>query len=342
MDIVISIGRTGAAIPVAIMEPVLVAGSTVQRATLHNEDEIARKDIRIGDTVIIQKAGDIIPEVVRPIESLRDGSEKPYDIQKALADHPLEFKRKDGEAVWRAVNLNDPEIFKRSLQHFVSKGALDIDGMGKKVVELLVDQNLATDLADIYSLTYTDIYNLEGFAEKSAQQLIDAIAEKKNPELARFIFGLGIRHVGKQTALDLAKKYGTLENFLNASFEELEEIEGVGEVVAHSIEEWLSADQTIAMLEKFKANHVWPQPYKQTTGSMTGQKVVITGSLPGYGREEGFELVRKNGGEVQSSVSKDTTMLVVGEKPGASKRRKAASLGVSEVTAKEFLEKIHA
>ena len=336
-DIIISVGRTGAAVPVAIMEPVLVAGSTVQRATLHNQDEIERKDVRIGDTVIIQKAGDIIPEVLKSLPELRDGTEKKFDMAKELAEHPIHFERKDGEAVWRATKLDDPVIFKRQLEHFVSRGALDIDGMGTKVVELLVDEKLVKSLPDIYQLSVADVEPLEGFAEKSAQQLIASIQDKKQPTFQRFLFGLGIRHVGQQTAADIAKRFKTFDAFLSSTYEDLEAIEGVGVVVAHSITEWLEAAQTAQLLESFKKLSVWPRDFAQVKGPLAGQKVVITGSLPGFGREEGFDLVRRAGGEVQTSVGKDTTMLVVGDKPGKSKRDKAAKLGLKETSASEFI-----
>lgn len=339
-DIIISIGRTGAAIPVAIMEPVVVAGSTVQRATLHNEDEIKRKDVRIGDTVIIQKAGDIIPEVIRSLPELRDGSERVFDMEQELKDHPLTFERKEGEAVWRAINLDDPSIFKRQLQHYVSRGALNIDGMGAKIVDALVDNGLVTDTPDIYGVKKQDLLELEGFAEKSASQLIEAIQRTKKPDFERFLFGLGIRHVGTQTATDIAKKFSSFNDFLKGTYEDFESIDGVGEVVAHSIVEWLEAESTQIALNKFKAQGVWPKDHKESQGVLTGQKVVITGSLDGYGREEGFDLVRQNGGEVQSSVSKDTTMLVVGNKPGKSKRDKAATYGIPETTAEEFLKQL--
>ena len=238
-DIILSIGRTGVATPVAVLEPVNVAGSTVQNASLHNQDEIDRKDIRINDTVIIHKAGDIIPQVTKVLTELRDGSQKPYNMEKELKKLDLEFKR-DG-AAWRAMNIEDKSILKRALQHFASKNALDIDGMGESTVSAIVDAEYVDDLSGIYTLTKEQVLELEGFAEITTEKLIDSIAEKKKPELPRFIFGLGIRHVGEQTALDLAATFNTFTKFQKTALENpdrLYDIDGVGEIVAHSIVEW--------------------------------------------------------------------------------------------------------
>ena len=337
-DIIISVGRTGAATPVAVLEPVNVSGSTVQHASLHNQDEIERKDIRIGDTVIIHKAGDIIPQVVRVLTELRDGSEKTFDMEKELKAHPLDFERREGEAAWRAVNSNDPNILKRGLQHFVAKGALDIDGFGEKNVELLVDEGLVKDFADIYTLSEEQLLELDRFAELSSKNLISAIAEKRNPELYRFIFGLGIRHVGSQTAIDLAQHFKTIENMQQSSFEELSEIDGVGEVVAHSILEWFSNESNIELLNKFKSLNVWPQKAESNDGPLSGKSFVITGKLEAMGRDEAAEKIRSLGGTFQSSVGKDTTYLVHGASLGASKRAKAEKYGTKLLDEAAFMQ----
>ncbi len=338
-DIVIQIGRTGVATPVAVMEPVDVAGSTVQHASLHNQDEIERLDVRIGDTVIIRKAGDIIPQVVRVLTELRNGSEKPYDMAKVLAAHELDFERADGEVAWRATNTNSTEMLKRGLQHFAAKGALDIDGMGEKNVVALVDAGLVTDFADIYGITYEQVIALDRFAEVSSRKLIDAIAEKKQPPLPRFIFGLGIRHVGTQTAIDLSQEYGTLGALVDAAQnrpEELYEIDGIGEVVAHSLAEWFSNESNTALLQKFASLGVVPLEHKKIAGPLQGMSFVITGSLDGLSRDEAAERVRGLGGTFQTSVGKDTTYLVYGKKIGDSKRAKAEKYGTKVIDQAAF------
>ena len=260
-DIVISIGRTGAATPVAVFDPVVVAGTTVQHASLHNADEIARLDVRRGDTVVIFKAGDIIPQVQTVLKELRPADAKPIDYPAELArQYPeLEFVRPAGEAVYRVKGLSGPLILKRSLAHFASKGALDIDTLGEKNVEALVEAGLVNDLADIYRLTKDDLLQLERFAEISAQKLIDAIAAKKQPALERFLFGLGIRHVGAQTAIDLANKFESIEKLMVATIDKLREVDGVGEIVAESIVAWFADEDNVTLLEKFANLGVTPQ-----------------------------------------------------------------------------------
>jgi DNA ligase (NAD+) len=341
-DIVISIGRTGAATPVAVFDPVVVAGTTVQHASLHNADEIARKDIRVGDTVVIFKAGDIIPQVEEVLLPLRPKGLKEFNYEKELTrQYPeLEFERPAGEAVYRVKGLTGPVILKRALQHFASKGALDIDTLGEKNVVALVDSGLVADLADIYRLTKEQLLELDRFAEISAQKLIDAIQEKKNPPLARFIYGLGIRHVGAQTAIDLAQRFRKLDSLGTASLEELRAVDGVGDVVADSIYLWFDEDENKALLAKFRSLDVWPQDVKSVGGPLSGQSFVITGSLESMGRDIAAERVRARGGTFQSSVAKDTTYLVAGGKVGASKLKKAEQYGTKVITEQEFLEMI--
>ena len=341
-DIIISIGRTGAATPVAVLEPVNVAGSTVQNASLHNADEIERKDIRIGDTVIVHKAGDIIPQVLRVLTELRNGTEKRFDFENALKSHPMEFVRPEGEAVWRAVGRDNPEILKRSLEHFASKGALDIDGMGEKNVALLVDQKLVHDLADIFALSKDQLLRLDRFAELSAENLIKAIAVKKTPTLSRFIYGLGIRHVGAQTAIDVAKYYKTFSHFQAQALEnaaDLQEIDGIGTVVEHSILEWFADEANQNLLKKFERLGVKPQDMEVTDGPLTRMSFVITGKLETLSRDEAAEKIRALGGTFQSSVGKGTTYLVMGTNAGASKAVKANKLG-TEVINEERLKQL--
>lgn len=338
-DIIISVGRLGTATPIAVLEPVNVAGSTVGRASLHNQDEIERLDIRVGDTVIIRKAGDIIPQVTKVLKELRTGREKPYRMAAELKKHPLRFERVEGEAAWRAVDRQDPSILKRAIQHFASRGALDIEGLGEKNVELLVDSGLIKDAAGIFELAEDDLLKLERFAEVSSRNLVEAIKAKKSPELYRFIYGLGIRHVGEQTAIDLAERYHKLEDLAEAALgrpEELYEIDGVGEVVAHSIAEWFSDDANRGLLDKFKSLGVWPRPAAPSGGPLKGQSFVVTGTLASMSREEAAERIRRLGGTFQSSVGKDTTYLVHGRNVGASKRQKAAEYGTKLLDEAEF------
>lgn len=327
-DIVISIGRTGAATPVAVFDPVQVAGTTVQHASLHNADEIARLDVRIGDTVIIYKAGDIIPQVERVLIELRPDNAQSFDYVAELArQYPeLKFDRPEGEVVYRVRGLTGPIILKRALQHFASKGALDIDTLGEKNVEALVDAGLVHDLADIYILTSEQVLALDRFADVSASKLVDAIAQKKNPPLERFIFGLGIRHVGIQTAIDLASTFESLDALIGATIDQLVAVDGVGVVVAESIAAWFADEDNLALLDKFARVGVTPH-YEKKTGGLAGMSFVITGSLDAMGRDEAAELIRTQGGVFQSSVGKDTTYLVAGSKVGGSKLAKAKQYG---------------
>jgi len=340
-DIVISIGRTGAATPVAVFDPVVVAGTTVQHASLHNADEIARLDVRRGDTVVIFKAGDIIPQVQTVLKELRPADSKPIDYLAELArQYPeLEFVRPAGEAVYRVKGLSGPLILKRSLAHFASKGALDIDTLGEKNVEALVEAGLVNDLADIYRLTKDDLLQLERFAEISAQKLIDAIAAKKQPALERFLFGLGIRHVGTQTAIDLTNHFESIEKLSRSTIDELREVDGVGEIVAESIVAWFADEDNMMLLEKFADLGVTPQ-FTKKSGSLTGQSFVITGTLQSMGRDAAAEKIRELGGTFQTAVAKDTTYLVAGGKVGASKLKKAEQYGTKIIDEQTLLELI--
>ena len=337
-DIFISIGRTGAATPVAVLEPVVVAGSTVQMATLHNEGEVLRKDIRVGDTIIVHKAGDIIPEVVESLKKLRTGKEPAFKMPKTCPECGTELvKLKVDDAVWRCPNTHCPARVHNLIGHFASKGALDIEGMGEKNVLALLDAKLIHDQADLYTLTKDQLLKLDRFADISASKLIDAIAEKKNPPLARFIYGLGIRHVGAQTAVDLANHFGTLDKLRQATVEELRKVEGVGEVVAESIVAWFATGHHEQLLAKFANAGVVPQRVTKTGGPLTGQNFVISGTL-GMEREEAAERIRSLGGTFQSSVGKTTTYLVLGENPGQSKIDKAEKLGTKVIDEQALLK----
>lgn len=324
IDIIISIGRTGAATPTAVLEPVVVAGSRVQMATLHNEGEVHRKDIRIGDTVIIHKAGDIIPEIVESLSDLRDGSEQSFVMPTHCPECQTKLnKLKVDEAVWRCPNMQCPSRVQNRIQHYASKSALDIEGLGEKNVLALLQAGLIKDIPDIYALTKEDLLKLDRFAEISAAKLVDAIQSKKNPTFERFLFGLGIRHVGIQTATDLARHFGTFEKLGQATVEELSEIEGVGVVVAESIAAWFADEDNQQVVIQFASHNVAPQEVKSVGGPLQDVKIVVTGTLESMGREAAAEAIRNLGGVFQSSVSKDTTYLVAGANTGASKLAKA-------------------
>ena len=343
-DIILSIGRTGTANPVAVFEPVVVAGSTIQHATLHNADEVARKDIRIGDTVIIYKAGDIIPQVLRVLPELRPNNTRAFDMEAELKrQYPeLDFERPSGEAAYRMKNVSGPLLLKRALEHFASKAALDIDTLGEKNVGALVDAGLVTDLAGIYALTEAQILEVDRFAQLSAQKLVTGIQITKNPPLSRFIYGLGIRHAGAQTALDLADAFGSLTALGRASLDELQAIDGVGKVVAESIVAWFSDADNLAVLEKFSRLGIQPHHERHEDGPLHGQKFVITGSLETMSREAAADKVRSLGGVFQSTLSKDTTLLVVGANVGAAKLAKASKYGTKQITENELLAFLNA
>lgn len=339
-DIVISIGRTGAATPVAVFDPVVVAGTNVQHASLHNADEIKRKDIRVGDTVIIYKAGDIIPQVESVIKELRPKDSKTFVMLSELArQYPeLEFDKPDGEAVYRVKGSSGPLLLKKALEHFASKQALDIDGLGEKNVVALVDAGLVKDIADIYLITKEQLLELDRFADISANKLVKAIAAKKQVPLSRFIYGLGIRHVGTQTAIDLANKFKNLDNLGQATYQELKVVEGVGEIVAESILGWFVDEDNQALLAKFRKLGVWPEEVKRVGGKLSGKSFVITGTLNSMGRDRAAEIIRDLGGTFQSSVGKDTSYLVMGEKAGNSKADKARKLGTEVIDEDKLLE----
>ena len=338
-DIFVSIGRTGSATPVAMLEPVVVAGSTVQMATLHNEGEVQRKDIRVGDTVIIHKAGDVIPEVVRPLIELRDGSEKKFVMPTHCPDCNTKLiKTKETEAVWRCPNDACPSRSWKQIQHFASKDALDIEGLGEKNVIALIGAGLIKDPADIFTIKKEDLLKLERFADISSEKLIKAINDKKRPPLDRFIYALGIRQVGSQTALDLANHFHTLEKLKEATIDDLGEIEGIGAVVAESIVEWFARPANQKLLDKFQKNGIKPQSAYPPKGPLSGTSLVVTGSLETMSREEAAARIRAAGGRFQSSVGKDTNYLVVGGNVGENKLKKARDLGTKQINEKEFLK----
>ncbi|MBR1802332.1 NAD-dependent DNA ligase LigA [Candidatus Saccharibacteria bacterium] len=341
-DIVIQIGRTGAATPVAIFDPVEVAGSTVRHATLHNADEIARLDLRIGDTVIIYKAGDIIPQVKEVLTTLREENSEPFDYEKALKEQypDLEFERKDGEVVYRVKGLTSDLILKRSIEYYASKPALNIEGLGEKNVVALVDSGLIKSLPDLYRLTPEKVKNLERFAELSAKNLIDAINASKTAPLAKFITALGIRHVGAQTAVSLANHFGSIEKLAEATEDDLLEINDIGKIVAESILAYFSDEDNLKQLDELKSLGMNPTFEDPNKLPLNGKSYIITGTLESMGREEAEDKLRAKGATITSSVVKNTTALIAGAKPGKGKTTKAEKLGIPTISEEDFLKLI--
>lgn len=342
LDILISIGRTGAATPVAILRPVNLAGSTVRAASLHNADEIARLDLRVGDTVIIYKAGDIIPQVKAVLTTLRPAETKVFDYRAALKEQypELEFERPEGEVVYRVKGENSDLILKRSLEYFASKPALGIEGLGKRNVSILVDAGLVKSIADLYRLKESQIAQLERFGELSARNLVTAIAASKTAPLHKFITALGIRHVGGQTAVSLAETFKSLERLSEATEAELLAIPDIGGTVAESILAWFADNDNLQLLADLRELGVKPTFEDKSNLPLAGHSYLISGTLSDYGREEAEEKLRERGATITKSVTKNTTALILGEKPGKSKLDKANKLGVAILGEKDFLELI--
>jgi DNA ligase (NAD+) len=337
-DIRVSIGRTGAVTPYAVLTPVSIAGSTVSRATLHNEDEIKRKGILIGDTVVVQKAGDIIPEVLGPVLELRTGQEKAFVMPTEIGGVPV--VKPEGEAVARLADLTVGEVVWQQLIHFVSKDAFDIEGLGERSLSQLLEEGLVETAVDIFKLTKEDLLNLEGFADVSAQKLIDSIRDHTRVTLSRFIYALGIRHVGQVTARDLAKRYKSLAQFIKANGEELADIDGVGKVVAESIGAWLLSDKNQQYVKDLIQSGVTVDDEAEATGALAGKNFVITGSLSGFSRDVAGAKINALGGLLQDQVTKETDYIVLGEKPGNSKLIKAGKLGKLIIDEAAFLKVI--
>jgi len=346
-DIKLQIGRTGAATPVAVLEPVEVGGVTITRATLHNEDEIKRLGVKIGDTVIVERAGDVIPDVAKVLPELRSGKEKEFYFPKTCPSCLAKLSKPEGEAVWRCPNPNCSARRRKNLYYFVSKKALDIDGLGPKIIDKLIDENLISQAADIFTLREGDLVPLERFAEKSAKNLIEAIQKSKKVPLSRFILALGIRHVGEETAIDLANRFNSIDKLQKATKEELETIPDVGPKIAESIYNWFRLRQNQKFIEELfavgiKIESQKPTPYqtKGFGGGLKGKTFVLTGTLETMTRDQAKEKIRLSGGNVSEAVSKMTDYLVAGENPG-SKFEQARKLGLKIINEKEFLEIIN-
>ena len=348
-DIIVQVGRTGALTPVAVLRPVLVAGSTISRATLHNEDEIKRKDVRIGDTVVVHKAGDVIPEVASVLKDMRTGKERPFKMPKKCPICKGPVVRKPGEAIARCINKKCfAQNFRRYI-HFVSKAAFDIAGLGPKILAKFIEEGLVKDPADLFALKEGDIASLERLAEKSAENIIKAINSRKKISLARFLYALGIKNVGEETAYDIAdflnsklktKNSKLIDILKNTTLQEWQSIYDIGPVVAQSIYDYFQDKDNLRFIEKLlKMGVEIEEPGRQLTAyqRLKGQVFVFTGTLENLTRDEAKDLVRELGGEVSESVSSQTSYVVVGKEPG-SKYNKAKTLGIKMLDEKEFLE----
>ena len=340
-DVEFQVGRTGAITPVAILEPVNVGGVLVSRATLHNQDEFLRKDLRLGDTVIVQRAGDVIPEIVKPVIELRSGEERPILMPTSCpsCSHPLE--RSVDEVVTRCNNSHCPAQRRRSLIHFAAKPGLDIEGLGARAVEQLFDLGLIQDIPDIFNLQVDQLAGLEGWGEKSAENLIEAIAQRKNPPLGRFLAALGIRFVGEVTAAILEERYPSLPALAAATKDELLELSGIGSQAASAIVDYFSDPTVQEMLQRLAAAKVTPQPPQQRTDrlALSGLTLVFTGSLQLLSRDEAKKLVKEHGGQLATAVTRKTTHVVAGAKAG-SKLKDAEAMGKIILSEAEFIEMI--
>jgi DNA ligase (NAD+) len=338
-DIEVSVGRTGALTPVAILRPVMIGGVEVSRATLHNEDEIRRKDIMIGDTVMVSRAGDVIPEVIRVISEERHPNVKPFSmpLQCPVCNEPV--VRPPGEAIRRCININCPAQIKGSIEHFASKRAMDIDGLGTKLVEQLVDKKVIGDVSDLYYLKKEDLISLERMAEKSAQNIIDAINVSRRRPFGRFIYGLGIRHVGEHIAGLLAGRFGDIHELTKADTEALLRIPEIGPEVANSITSFFDDTKNRETIERILTGGVTIEYGKTDKGKLDGLLFLFTGTLKGMSRDEARRKVEELGGKTATSVSQKVTHLVAGEEAG-SKLEKAKKLGINILNEEKFLQTI--
>ena len=340
-DIICQVGRTGAITPLAILEPVVVAGSTISKTTLHNEDFIKEKDIRIGDHIFIQKAGDVIPEVVEVLKEKRTGKEVIFEMPKTCPVCGAEVVREFGESVNRCIGIECPAKMLRNIVHFVSREAMNIDGLGESIIEQLIEKGLINNIADIYYLKYEDISSLKKEGDKFTKNLLNAINESKNNDLDRVICSLGIRNVGTKLSKTLAKEFRSMDKLMEADIVRLNGINDVGEITADNIYEFFKQEQTIDLIQRLKDAGVNMEYLQEESGDerFYGKTFVLTGSLEKYTRDEASKIIERLGGKTSSSVSKKTSYVLAGEDAG-SKLTKAQNLGVTVITEQEFEEMI--
>lgn len=341
IDIIVEVGRTGTITPTAILEPVRLAGTTVSRATLHNEDYINEKDIKIGDTVLVQKAGDIIPQVVQVVKDDRDGNEIEFKFPDKCPVCSEPTVRLEGEAAVKCINISCPAQIRRGIIHFASRDAMNIEGLGESIVGLLLDNNIIKDIADLYYIKKEDVINLERMGEKSAENLIKAIEKSKQNELYRLINGLGIKYIGVKGAKVLAKKFDSLDEIINADAVQLTNLEEFGDIMANSVVEFFKEEKNMTVINKLKEAGVNIESIKNKDESIVnifeGMKIVLTGTLPTLKRNDAKEMIEARGGKATSSVSKSTTFVLAGEEAG-SKLTKANELGVKVIDEAKFLD----
>lgn len=348
-EITVNVGRTGAVTPLAHLEPVSLAGTTVQKATLHNTDFIAQLGVKIGDTVVVRKAGDIIPEIVRVLPELRPKSAKPFTMPQECPECNSQLVRPEGEVVTRCVNVSCPAILRGSLVHWASRDAMDINGLGEKMVESLVSNQLVQSVADVYHLTIEQLTQLERVGETLATTLVNAIAQSKEQPWPRVLYGLGIRYVGKVNAEALADSFPTVEQLANATVDDLQAVEGIGEEIARSVYQWFRIEANQALVQQLQTAglNFSQETAEETTSSETsqepvgqpfnGKKVVLTGKLESFSRNEAQRLIEQAGGKVTASVSSKTDYLLVGDK-GGSKQKKAETLNINQINEAQFKE----
>lgn len=341
LDIIIQVGRTGALTPLAILDPVRVAGSVISKTTLHNEDFIKEKDIRIGDSVLIQKAGDVIPEISEVLKEKRTGNEKVFEFPRVCPVCGSLAVREDDEAIVRCTGIECPAMLYRSLIHFCTRNAMDIDGMGPAIIEQLLDKKMISNIADIYNLKAEDLASLDKLGDKSAQKLIDAISKSKQNSLEKLINAFGIRHIGEKTAKMLVKHFNSIDDFLNASVEDFANVDEVGEIMAESLKSFFANPQTIDLIKKLKLANVNMQVIKDENidDRFLGKTFVLTGTLTNFTRDDASAIIEKFGGKTSGSVSKKTSYVLAGEEAG-SKLTKAESLGVTIISEEEFMQMI--
>ena len=340
-DIICQVGRTGAITPLAIIEPVVVAGSTISKTTLHNEDFIKEKDIRIGDHIFIQKAGDVIPEVVEVLKDKRTGKEIKFEMPKVCPVCGAEVVREEGESVNRCIGIECPAKMLRNIVHFVSREAMNIDGLGESIIEQLIEKGFINNIADIYYLKYEDISSLKKEGDKFTRNLLNAINDSKNNDLDRVICSLGIRNVGSKLAKTLAKEFRSMDKLMEADIVRLNGINDVGEITANNIYDFFKQEQTIDLIQRLKDAGVNMEYLQEESDDerFYGKTFVLTGSLEKYTRDEASEIIERFGGKTSSSVSKKTSYVLAGEEAG-SKLTKAQSLGVPVITEQEFEDMI--
>jgi len=338
LDIKVQVGRTGAMTPVAVLEPVQVTGITITRATLHNEDEIKRLGLKIGDTVVVGRAGDVIPDIIKVLPELRTGKERNFKMPEKCSSCGTKLVKLEGDVILRCPNKNCFAQKRRNFYHFVSRTAFNIDGLGPKIIDRLLDEGLVQDPSDLFELEEGDVKNLERFAEKSAENLIKSIQERKEITLAKFIYALGIRNIGEETAIDLAKNFGSIKKIKEAKLEDFDSISNIGPVVSRSVYEWLQDKESIKFVERLekKVEILNPKPYTLNP-NVVGKSFVLTGGLETMTRDEAKQKIRELGGSISESISSKISYIVVGSEPG-SKADKAKKLGVKIIDEKTFLK----